>query len=401
MSFGSPEPSFDDVGNRLAYIMLDWEVYEGRLGGRLTRDEIAAQCLSFPAWFCAQLFAHGFVDADRVVTVVLKQKSRPVDGPDVFKHSIHAIVECCGVPAAELSQVCAEVFRLYRADLDACQRQKSYDSLSDEALRSPWIGADLQTMNGKTAFAVLFSKKNRADPGPRLLHRAAFGARGSVLDPLPFKPSSTHEGAATLPRSDALRLLFQSCFTVPSAYIAPLTPLAEALARNQQNRTVSKHHAVSEGGGPPPPLGRSVLPKWLVSVLDMAPGYVLRQDAAVPYFKNIQACKKDMTLWAAVHVSQGGMPCPASLSMNPPVKHQHRNNGVIVVFNPASDECVYARCTSCRLSKELNPHVSLVVSATGTPTQWIRLDRPAIASLLGGVHSGMRPVCMLYEYTGV
>jgi hypothetical protein len=394
----APEPVHD---NRLAYIMLDWEVYEGRLGGRLSHEEVARLCLSFPAWFCAQLFARGFVDSDRVVTAVLKQKSRPVDGHDLFKHSIHVVVECCGVPAAELAALCADIFRPYRSDIEACQRQRSFDPLSDDDLRSPWIGADLATMNGKTAFATLFSKKSRADPGAQLVHRVAYDSAGlhpsphvGLLNPTPFKPSVPHdlhppEGASQLPADRALWLLLQACYTVHKGHTCPLSLRAESLARNQQNRTVLKHHAVSEGGGPPPPLASSALPHWIRSVLDQTPGYRMRHDAAVNYLKNIQAYRQEALEWSAVHVGQGAMPCPASLSMDPPVRHQHRSNGVIIVFDPCSQDSVYVRCTSCRMGVSVNPHVSLVEDAAGRPTPWIRLDEPSLSLLLGAVRPGL------------
>ena len=421
VSFRSQEPIQD---NRLAYIMLDWEVYEGRLDGRLTHDEAAQLCLSFPAWFCAQLFNRGFVDADRVVTgasassfsprlrlsshrpplpaAVLKQKSRPVEGEDVFKHSIHVIVECCGVPAAELAALCADIFRPYRSDIEACQRQKSFAPLSDAALRSPWIGADLATMNGKTAFAVLFSKKSRADPGAQLVHRVAYDSTGLVssesglANPMPFKPSVPHDlnpqaGASQVPADRALWLLLQACYTVPTCYTCQLSLKAESLAGNQQNRTVSRHHAVSEGGGPPPPLGSSALPEWIKSVLDCTPGYRMRHDAAINYFKHIQTYRQEVCSWSAVHVGQGAMPCPVSLSMDPPVKHQHRNNGVIIVFDPCSDQSVYVRCTSCRVGGKVNSHVSLVEDASGRPTPWIRLDKPSLSLLLEEAQAGQSP----------
>jgi hypothetical protein len=400
VSLRSPDPAPD---NRLAYIMLDWEVYEGRLGGRLSHEEAAQLCLSFPAWFCARLFERGFVDGDRSVTAVLKQKSRPVDGPDLFKHSVHVVVECCGVPAAELAALCADIFRPYRADIEECQRSRTFDSLPDAVLRSPWIGADLATMNGKTAFAVLFSKKSRADPGAQLVHRAAYNTCGLVApsagppNPIPFAPAVPHDlspqaGTPQLSREQAVWLLLQACFTVPTAYTCPLSLKAEALAmtRNQQNRTVARHHAVSEGGGPPPPLESSALPAWIKSVLDRTPGYRLRHDAAASYFKNIQGHVQDLCSWAAVHVGQGAMPCPVSLSMDPPAAHAHRSNGVIIVFDPCSDESVYVRCTSCRMGNRVNAHTSLVVDAAGRATNWMRLDEASLSALLEAARSRSR-----------
>jgi hypothetical protein len=387
-------------GNRLAYLMLDWEVYEGRLGGRLTREEVARLCLEFPAWFCAQLFERGFVDADSVVTAVLKQKSRPVDGDDAFKHSIHTVVEVCGVPAMELAAICVDIFRPYRTDIETCQRDRTFASLSDEAVRSPWIGADIATMNGRTAFAVLFSKKSRGDPAAHLVHRVAYNRHGLVpartgfVNPKPFKPVTPHDltpapGAPDPPHPDeAMWLLLQACYTVPKGYLCPLSVKAEALVRNQQNRTVSRHHAVSEGGPPPPPLESSALPPWIKSVLDHTPGHRMRHDAAGSYFKNILTHKPELSSWVPVHVGQGAMPCPVSLSMDPPVRHQHRSNGVILVFDPSSHDTVYARCTTCKLCDRVNAHVTPVEDASGRRTPWVRIDRLPFAALLAEASAG-------------
>lgn len=56
------------VDNRLTYIMLDWEVYEGRVQGRLSHDELRDLCLSFPDWFCGEMYRLGFVDSDAFLT---------------------------------------------------------------------------------------------------------------------------------------------------------------------------------------------------------------------------------------------------------------------------------------------------------------------------------------------
>ena len=105
-----------------------------------------------------------------------------------------------------------------------------------------------------------------------------------------------------------------------------------------------------------------------------------------------------------MHV-QGAMPCPVSLSMDPPREHYHRSNGVIIVFHPSSDESVYVRCTSCRHGKKMNPLVSPVENASGWFTPWIRLDKCSLrdlikearASLLGGVRTGQSHVSPLWE----
>lgn len=117
----------------------------------------------------------------------------------------------------------------------------------------------------------------------------------------------------------------------------------------------------------------------------------MRHDAATNYFKHIQTYRQEVCSWSAVHVGQGAMPCPVSLSMDPPVKHQHRSNGVIIVFDPCSDESVYVRCTSCRVGGKVNAHVSLVEDASGRPTPWIRLDKPSLSLLLEEAQAGQCP----------
>jgi len=54
--------------NRLAYIMLDWEVQESKLIGRLTREEIKGLCRDFPLWFYRQMHDKLLVDPDAFVT---------------------------------------------------------------------------------------------------------------------------------------------------------------------------------------------------------------------------------------------------------------------------------------------------------------------------------------------
>jgi hypothetical protein len=54
--------------NRLGYIMLDWEIQESKLIGRLTREEIRRLCMEFPLWFYQQMHDKLLVDPDTFVT---------------------------------------------------------------------------------------------------------------------------------------------------------------------------------------------------------------------------------------------------------------------------------------------------------------------------------------------
>ena len=57
--------------NRLGYIMLDWEIQESKLVGRLTREEIQGLCSEFPLWFYRQMHDKLLVDPDTFVTGAL------------------------------------------------------------------------------------------------------------------------------------------------------------------------------------------------------------------------------------------------------------------------------------------------------------------------------------------
>jgi len=64
----APGASNGKVDGRIAYIILDWEVYEGRVQGRLSHQELRDLCLSFPDWFCAELYRLGLVKHDDMLT---------------------------------------------------------------------------------------------------------------------------------------------------------------------------------------------------------------------------------------------------------------------------------------------------------------------------------------------
>ena len=54
--------------NRLAYIMLDWEIEESKLQNRLTGEQIKKLCADFPLWFYKQMHDKLLVDHDAFVT---------------------------------------------------------------------------------------------------------------------------------------------------------------------------------------------------------------------------------------------------------------------------------------------------------------------------------------------
>lgn len=331
--------------------------------------------------------------------MVFKQKSRPAG--DDYKHSGHFIVECVGVPAKELAAICAAVFRPHAEALALCKKQGSYAPLKGDAIRWPGLGADVVTMKGNTGFATLFSKKRPGDPPSQLVHRAVY--RGGQLvpaaalgqpNPKPFEPAGAPHEPAALPREDALWLLYQSCYSALKGYTRPVSPLAEDLGRARQNRTAARHHAAPGGGVPPPRGDAGALPAWLASVLA---GAAVRREAAGSYFHNILKARPSLESWSAVHVVGGSVPCPASLALDPPVRHHHRSNGVIIVFDPASPSLVYTRCTNCRLDPgRLNDTVVPLKDELGGCTQWIELSEQSLGTLLrAGKEAGERPCAPL------
>lgn len=244
-------------------------------------------------------------------------------------------------------------------------------------------------MKGSTGFATLFSKKKLEDPHSQLVHRVVYlsGTRVQIpSNPRPFAPATPHDLAPRhgLAERDALWLLYQSCYSVPKGYLCPLSEKAENMSKAQQIRTAARRQAAL-GGGVPPPLGDPTippLPAWLASELALVGGYTLRKDAASSYLQNIQKYNDSLASWTAVHVSSGAMPCPASLCLDPPVKHNHHSNGVIVVYDAASPSLVYARCSNCRVdTKKVNEEAKLLMDAEGRVTQWLALDEKSLANL--------------------
>ena len=144
------EPAEAPLGGAAAELQAEARLagidQRGTLAGRLGHDEIVSVARAFPAWFCAQLFDRGLVDRRHPIATVLKHKSRPVEGPDLFKHSMHVVVECCGVPSAELAALCAEREALVTA-LAATQGVQVYPSAANFLLlritRTDLTGSDV------------------------------------------------------------------------------------------------------------------------------------------------------------------------------------------------------------------------------------------------------------------
>lgn len=70
---GSRFLSLDDASiqckdNRLAYILIDWEVEESRIGGRMSRSNLQELSMRFPLWFYRRMLELGIVENDAHVT---------------------------------------------------------------------------------------------------------------------------------------------------------------------------------------------------------------------------------------------------------------------------------------------------------------------------------------------
>ena len=308
--------------------------------------------------------------------MVVKDKSRPIDGEDVYKHSGHFIVEVAGVPTTQLAHVCHTVFKPYLELLNQCKLAKSFAPLDDKQILGEFIGFDPQTMHGKSPFATLFSKKGPSDP-PSQLQRRAIYRNGERESHQTFKPTDPHDVLA-LPPQKALRLLKQACFTIPKAYMCALSPKARNESEAQQIRTAAKsRHATSGGGAPLPPgaaPGVSHLPEWLGSVLwDCSK----RVAAAIKYHENLKGYDPQLASWTVVHVDRGGLPCPAALCNKTPVIRRHGSNGVILAYDPTNPQYVYMRCTGCKCV-DCHEEVEQLKDAEGRNTAWVKLSKATL-----------------------
>ena len=334
-----------------------------------------------------------------------KDKSRPLAGTN-YKHSAHVIFEVGGVPATTLKMVCAEVFKEVKDLLAQAKKAGNFSPIPDSILPSAaWLGADLMTMGGHTGYAVMFSCKKLSDPPPRLLYRAVYRngdlapPTATVRNPKPFKPlpPAPHQ-LSSLPECDALSLLYQGLCSVPKFYLARLSQSAEDNLKIQQSRTAAKHRAISGDdvwggmGGPPIPLGgrvgsSSILPAWMSSIIrDCMGGYAERRESAQRYhsqllcFLDEQERKRQ---YESRHIANGALPCPMSLSEDPPKIVPHRSNGVIVSLDLSNPTVVYARCTKCsEVSATTNSHVTRLVGCSGRPTCWVKISEEGIKGIM-------------------
>ena len=356
-----------------------------------------------------------------MIAAVLKHKSRDLPDGD-YKHSIHVVFECAGVPSSELKHVCHRVFDDFRQYLDESKRSKSFDCIPDDVLRAAtWIGADIPTMGGQTGFAMMFSKKSPSDPFACLDTRTVYHCggvyalpanAGGVTNPKPFTPRPAGESSGHDPQAltldESLHLLYHASCSVPRGYTCRLSKQAEESAKTLQSRTAAKFRTASKNGvggrqfptrrGDDAAMSSSVLPGWMSLVLDGSKRYTERMDSAQSYLKQLMSLlgdeEKAKGSWVAVHVGNEAMPCPMMLSQDPPVKYSHTSNGVILAVLSGDDSVVYARCTACLRSKTTNAHVERVMkepgggsggeeaTAVGDPSPWVKFTEKGLEDLM-------------------
>ena len=455
--------------NRLSYMMIDWEIMEGQMHGRFSHSELRHLCAGFPDWFVSELQRLGFLNRNQPLTgivlsfvfvyfsgaadirprappaVVVKNKSRPAPGDDVYKHSLHVIVELAGVPTWTHALVFNEMFGPYTQLLQACKKAKTFVPFLDASqgksakdgedqrkggkrkggvLPPPppplhAVGIDLKAMlnNG---FAVPFSRKKADDPPSQLAYRKTYlngkpvvvqgqaapaagqcqAARKPPPNPKPFEPSTPHDlGIAAgapghLSDGEAWRILYHGCFSIPKKYHAWPSPRLLDLFKAQRIQTAARsgaYRAASRGGDPPPlgvapDMSEHRLPQWLQSELAKRGGIVVSASAAKNFLSQIVKLSPSLAAThSAVRVSGMGMPCPESLSKAPsPVVHYHRSNGVILVYSKSAPHSpVYTRCTQCRVDTgAVGEGVTLLQDEKGPATQWLELTEASFASLV-------------------
>lgn len=400
--------------NRLAYIILDWEVKESEVEGRLTRDELAALCAEFPLWFYQRMVERGHVPRKAVVFATVKQKTRDIPGAADRKHSTHTVFHVCGVPSTHLQAICRDVlgddwrelkkFKDKNPDVRATAFVDAKTG-EDRIGRSPHVGLDAAPFPGTSGVAMLFSRKAEADPYPGLEHTCAFsdgrvhvfpmgvGADGrpafSVPNPCPFDPPAVggQHDLGSLTQQQAVRLMYAASCSVPKVMMVAPTQASRENAEVLQSRTAARHRATSESGVAPPAHGGAGsapvssapllpdLPEWFRS-------YVRRMNgketptAATRFAENIrrlglEGC--DPSLWRVTHYHPG-VPCPKLLSDPAPVLHFHTNNGVIIASHPHHCDAVFVRCTHCSSLAQTNDDVERVRGGHhDQATDWIKL----------------------------
>lgn len=412
--------------NRLGCIIVDWEVKESEVAGRLDREQLAALCDEFPLWLYQRMHALKHVDHRAVVTAVVKNKTRDLPGGD-RKHSIHVTYNVCGVPATDLHHIlrdclCESSHHLAlfkhkdpaKRALAFCDPESGEDCIGEH----PELGFDHAGITGNTGVAMLFSRKRAEDPFPGLLHTVAFSEGQmhvlpqrlgvpTALNPEPF-PELSSDGQHDLDRlskEQAVYFMYSaSCSAGKPGMVAP-TRQSTSEGQARQIRTAAKRPAAF--GVPPPAAGRGGSGREPGSFSKLLPGKFRelmskhrgqeRPNSALIYSHNLrQLCVEgaDPDAWHFTHVVKG-FPCPVHLcDPDDPREHCHSSNAVILAFNEALPESVFARCTYCPTPSTLHctageagvvRDAELVRGKNGTASRWLLLREEGLSNIMDDI----------------
>jgi hypothetical protein len=393
----------DQSNNRLGCIIVDWEVKESEVAGRLTGDELKALCEEFPLWLYQQMHRQRHVDDRAVVTAVVKNKTRGLPGGD-RKHSIHVVYNVCGVPATDLQHILRECLRDSSRELrkfkhkDAEVRAQAFvdpDTGEDRIGDHPELGFDEAGITGNTGVAVMFSRKREEDPFPGLIHTVAFSQgcvhvfpqtqgvpAASNPEPIPYLSPDGQHDLARLTDDQAVYLMYVASCSAPRAGMVGPTVRSTEGGQVRQIRTAARHQA-TPGAAPPPPGGASSvlqhLPKWFRDFVSGKGGQE-RPNSAVGYASQLRCLGvngSEPDKWLVTHYHPG-FPCPVMLSdPDNPTAHYHSSNGTILAYNLALPDCVFARCSHCTGLARTNEDVERVRGSN-----WVRLWEEGFRSLM-------------------
>lgn len=200
------------IPGRPSRIILDLEMYEAHLGGRMSARELEECMADVPRWFVTRLTEIGAISPKARVTAVQKVKTRPDAKSRGMKVSSHIIFNIAGLTKGDQMAVLRKIFADPVQELRA--EYKKTGSLAHVDLKDGFpkeLLGDLSAMHGTCQFATLFAMK----PGegyPRLEHvyRITDGGRTVVREPAPWA-GQTHEPT----HADALEMLRLACFSHP------------------------------------------------------------------------------------------------------------------------------------------------------------------------------------------
>ena len=401
--------------NRLAYIILDWELKESEVRGRLSGDEVHELAQQFPLWFYRQMHALGHVPSKSIVLATVKQKTRMLSGADV-KHSCHVTFNVCGVPATHLQYVirsclAASAPHIKKFKTQVCSSAAFVDPKTGvDCIRDhPEVGLDLAAgITGNTGVAMHLSRKQPTDPYPALISLCAFSEgelhvfprESGVLNPSGFHPPPVigshgfpEHDIRALTEDQAVNLMYQACCSVPKDNM--VFPKSADQAEVKQIQTAFKPHAATSEEGPPARGGpRSApspedvlphLPAWFRDFLRANPKGEGRENArwASSYKNQIEKYNiqgADPSGWMVTRYQPdparpgSGCPCPTHFSDSlSPSLYYHRSNAVILGANVALPGAVYARCSECSCCSATHADVDRVRSHDGIPTTWVKL----------------------------